>query len=312
MTGGTQSAKRIAPGAYDALVDALAVVFWNKQPFERFLRLALQDHPELLAGLAFGGLKRQVASDLVMRLGQNEVRYQEVTLSLMLQVSTMEDFPNLRAQADGPGLIDAAREAVAALQKWTKQYGEVAQAHEKLRAEREAEESRNSQRRAVSNVLEGLRTRFFAMHTTADAQQRGRDFETLLNELFFLFDMNPRKSFVLRDEQIDGAFTFNTDDYLLEAKWEKGPASNEAVSAFEGKVRRKGKNTLGLVIAVSGFSQPAIRSHSNCGTALIFLDGIDLVAVLQDQIPFTTLLEAKRRHLSETGEPYRPVRDLLG
>jgi hypothetical protein len=124
--------------------------------------------------------------------------------------------------------------------------------------------------------------------------------------------MNPRKSFVLRDEQIDGAFTFNTDDYLLEAKWEKDPASNETVSAFEAKVRRKGKNTLGLVVAVSGFSQPAIRSHSNCGTALIFLDGIDLVAVLQDQIPLTTLLEAKRRHLSETGEPYRPVRDLLG
>jgi hypothetical protein len=44
--------KRIAPGAYQALRDALAVVFWRKRPFENFLRAALRDDPELLAGHA--------------------------------------------------------------------------------------------------------------------------------------------------------------------------------------------------------------------------------------------------------------------
>jgi hypothetical protein len=312
MSEGQVSSKRIAPGAYDALVDALAVVFWNKQPFERFLRLALQDHTELLAGLAFGGLKRQVAADLVMRLGQNEARYQETTLSLMLQLSAMEDFPNLRAQADGSELLESARGAIAVLRTWTKQYGELAEAHEKLLAEQRADQQRNAQRRAVSNVLDELRQQFFAMHAMTDPQNRGRLFEGLLNELFFLFDLNPRKSFALRDEQIDGAFTFDTDDYLLEAKWEKDAASNESVSAFEQKVRRKGKNTLGLVIAVAGFSQPAIRSHSNCGTALIFMDGTDLASILQDTVPLTTVLESKRRHLSETGEPFLMVRDIVG
>jgi hypothetical protein len=68
-------------------------------------------------------------------------------------------------------------------------------------------------------VLEELKTKFLAMYGDPDPQGRGRRFEELLNQLFCLFDLNPRKSFAIADEQIDGAFTFNTDDFLLEAKW---------------------------------------------------------------------------------------------
>jgi len=212
--------KRIAPGAYDALVDALSAIYWNKGPFERFLRLALRDHPELLSGLVFSGLKRQVASDLVMQLATNEDRYQEVTLALMLEVAAMDDFSNLKQQADHAQLLAAAQAAVAQLRTWTAKYGELADAQEKLRADRDAAEARSEQRRSVDGVLEGLKTSFLAMHSDTNPQQRGRTFEGLLNELFALCDLNPRKSFTLTDEQIDGAFTFNTDDYLLEAKWE--------------------------------------------------------------------------------------------
>ena len=212
------SSKRIAPGAYDALVDALSVVFWNKAPFERFLRLSLREHPELLSGLTFGGLKRQVASDLVMQLASNEARYQAVTLELMLEVAAIDNFPNLQQQADHEDLVAAARSAVAQLRKWTAKYGEIAEAQEKLRADRDAEEARNAQRRSVTRVLDELKGSFLAMHSESDHQRRGHMFEGLLNELFFLFDLNPRKSFVLENEQIDGAFTFSTDDYLLEAK----------------------------------------------------------------------------------------------
>ncbi len=264
--------KRIAPGAYDALVDALSVVFWNKAPFERFLRLALRGHPELLSGLTFGGLKRQVASDLVMQLASNEAKYQTVTLGLMLEVAAMDDFPNLQQQADHDDLVASARAAVAQLRKWTAKYSEMAEAQEQLRAERDAEEARNEQRRSVERVLEGLKESFLSMHAESDRQKRGRMFEGLLNELFFLFDLNPRKSFVLADEQIDGAFTFSTDDYLLEAKWEKDVASREYVDVLAQKVLRKGKNTLGLFIAIAGFSDPAVRAHSNCGTGLMFME----------------------------------------
>jgi hypothetical protein len=306
------STKRIAPGAYDALVEALALVFWNKQPFERFLRLALRDHAELLSGLTFDGPKRQVASDLVVHLGENEDRYQAVALSLMVQLSAMDDFPNLRAQADRDDLVASAVRAVSELRKWTTQYSELAEAQEKLLAEQEVERARHEHLRSVTRVLEELEQRFLAMHVEHDHQQRGRTFEGLLNELFHLFDLNPRRSFVLADEQIDGAFTFSTDDYLLEAKWETTPASREAADVLAQKVQRKGKNTLGLFVAVSGFSPAAVSAHSNCGTGLIFMDGTDLLNILKGQIPMTDALEAKRRHVSETGLPLLFVRDMLG
>ncbi|MFZ0130633.1 MAG: hypothetical protein WAL77_14545 [Candidatus Dormiibacterota bacterium] len=307
-----RGAKRIAAGAYDALIEALAVVFWNKQPLERFVRLALRDHAELLSRLSFGGLKRQVASDLVMYLAENEDRYQAVTLGLMLQLSAMDDFPNLRVQTDRDGLVATAVRAVAELRKWTAQYGELAEAHERLLAGQDAERARYELLRSVARVLEELEQRFLAMHQESDHQMRGRNFEGLINDVFFLFDLNPRKSFVLADEQIDGAFTFSTDDYLLEAKWETAPASRESVDVLAQKVARKSKNTLGLFVAVTGFSPSAVSAHSNCGTGLIFMDGTDLLSVLKGLIPFTDVLEAKRRHLSETGLPLLLVRDMLG
>jgi hypothetical protein len=305
------SSKRIAPGAYDALVDALSVVFWNKAPFERFLRLSLREHPELLSGLTFGGLKRQVASDLVMQLASSEARYQAVILGLMLEVAAMDDFPNLQQQADHKELVAAAHSAVAQLRKWTAKYGEIAEAQEKLRSDRDAEKAQNEQRRSVARVLNELEASFLTMHSESDHQRRGRMFEGLLNKLFFLFDLNPRKSFVLENEQIDGAFTFSTDDYLLEAKWEKDGAGREDIDVLAQKVQRKGKNTLGLFIAVAGFSEPAVRAHSNCGTGLMFMDGADLFSILEGRIPLSEVLEAKRRHVSETGLPLLLVRDIL-
>jgi Restriction endonuclease len=304
--------KRIAPAAYDALVDALAVVFWNKQPFERCVRLALLEHPEVLESLTFSDPKRQVASDLVMRLAENEARYQPTTLSLMLQLSAMEDFPNLKAQPDGVERLDIAEAAVSELRKWTGRYSELAKAQEALAADRAAEASRSEHRRTMASILQDLEQRFISMHGETDHQKRGRAFEQLLNELFGLFDLNPRKSFTLADEQVDGAFTFNTDDYLLEAKWEASAASREDVDVLAQKVQRKGKNTLGLFIAVSGFSVHAVSAHSNCGTSLVFMDGADLVSILHSLITLTDALEAKRRHLSETGLPLLLVRDMTG
>jgi hypothetical protein len=311
VPGPKNSSKRIAPGAYDALVDALAAVFWNKQPFERFVRLSLRDHPEVLAGIDFGGVKRQAASDLVMRLASNEPKYQPVALELMLAVADIDDFPNLRSQADGTELVTRARTCVAILRRWTAQYGELADARERLAAQQRAEEERTAARRSLSALLLELKAEFLGMHAESDPQERGRRLEPFLNRLFALFDLTPRSSFRLVDEQLDGAFTFSTDDYLLEAKWENHVAGREDVDVLAQKVQRKGKNTLGLFLAISGFSESAVRAHSNCGSGLILMDGSDLFAILDEQISLVDVLEAKRRHLSETGLPLLTVVDML-
>ncbi|MFI5801118.1 hypothetical protein [Streptomyces sp. NPDC051677] len=116
-----------------------------------------------------------------------------------------------------------------------------------------------------------------------DRQGAGRAFESFLFSLFELFDMQPRLGFGLEFPQIDGSITFGTDDYILEAKWLKGAVEAGPLMLFNDKVRRKGKNALGLFISVNGFSSGA-ASAFNEGTAFLTVDGTDVLYVLDDRV----------------------------
>ena len=69
------------------------------------------------------------------------------------------------------------------------------------------------------------------------------------------------------------------------------------------KVNRKARNTLGLCISISSFTNGAIEEHSHDQTPLILMDGIDLMPILEGHIPLAEVLERKRRHAAETGNP---------
>lgn len=49
-------------------------------------------------------------------------------------------------------------------------------------------------------------------------KKRGFNFEKFLNKLFEVFNLNPRNSFRLTGEQIDGSFHLENNTYLVEAK----------------------------------------------------------------------------------------------
>jgi len=121
-----------------------------------------------------------------------------------------------------------------------------------------------------------------------------------------MFDMDPRFGYSTKTEQIDGALTFDTDYYLLEAKWLASPVERAAFDAFAAKVQRKGKNALGLFIAVHGFSKPARMTYAE-STPFITMDGRDLFLVLDGRLRLDELLKAKRRHANETGSCYYPA-----
>ena len=75
----------------------------------------------------------------------------------------------------------------------------------------------------VKQSIETLKKDFYNLLKTTDNQARGYALEKLLNELFVLYDMDSKSSFKIKGEQIDGAFTFNNEEYLLEAKWRNDP-----------------------------------------------------------------------------------------
>jgi hypothetical protein len=305
--------KKISAEAYQALREALAVIVWNKRPFETYVRTALRDQPDVLAGLPFGEPKRIVADLLVDRLMTDETRYQEVTLNLMLEIASMRSFPNIELIKDEQDrvlrLADAQR-AVSHLKDLTASFADEVSDRERVIAEREARRAQNEAQRTFADELEQLRRRFLTLQEETNHQRRGKDLEPLLTDLFVLFDMEPRLSYDLEREQIDGSLTYDTDDYIVEARW-RGEASSRAdADVFAAKVRRKGKNALGLFISIAGMSRDAIEQYSE-STPFLVLDGSDLYLVLDQRVRLDDLLKLKRRHANETGGCFLPASSVL-
>jgi hypothetical protein len=164
--------RRISPNAYQALREALPVVFHYKRPFESFLRSALRDHPELLAGVNFGDLKRHVADQLVQRLVRNEGAYQQTTIELMVAVAGMERFPDLERHEDAEHKLVEARRAVEELQRWTEPYIRDQSEQQEATARREAALQQAAALRKFTDDLRALEEEFLAMHGSSRVNSR--------------------------------------------------------------------------------------------------------------------------------------------
>jgi hypothetical protein len=80
--------------------------------------------------------------------------------------------------------------------------------------------------------------------------------------------------------------------------------------AFAAKVRRKGKNALGLFVAVNGLSSAALATYHE-STPFITMDGGDIYLVLDGRVRLDDLLRAKRRRANETGSCYLSAQETL-
>jgi hypothetical protein len=306
--------QRISAQAYQALRDALPAIMWHKRALESFLRDALRGHTDLLAGLDFNGAtKRETADALINRLAADERSYQQTTIDLMLDVAAMTQFPDVAKikEPDNRALrLQEAQDAVGRLRTVTARHREEAAAREQSAGAREAEAARQAGIKQFADELNALRDRYIAMHSSADPHKRGTDFEVLLTDLFHLFDMEPRLSYNLAHEQIDGALSFDTDDYIVEARWRQQPTGREHLDVFKSKVERKGRNALGIFVSVNAFTSDALAQYGSSSPFVVFT-GDDLFMVFDGRIRLDDLLRAKKRHVNETGDCNLPARTML-
>ncbi|PZG12733.1 hypothetical protein C1I95_25215 [Micromonospora craterilacus] len=271
------------------------------------MRIALHEHPELLARLDFSQVKRSVAGMVVQLLAQ-DARYHQTTLQMMTELAEMTVFPNLASQVDADQLTARARSAIETLRKITKQYRADLDGQERVQAQKRVTEVRQAAQRRFDDALMEVKAEFLTLSASTDPQGRGRQFEAVLYRLLDLHDMQPRIAYNVPFEQIDGSFTFNTDDYLLEAKWCQARIERDQADVFAAKVQRKGRNTLGLFVSISGFTQGFLEIPHAQGCPFITLDGDDLFLVLDARIGLDEVLQRKRRHLNDTGRCHIAVR----
>jgi hypothetical protein len=143
-------------------------------------------------------------------------------------------------------------------------------------------------------------------------QDRGFAFERFLTDLFTVYDLDPRRSFRLTGEQIDGSFQLRQEIYLLEAKWQDARTAQADLLTFAGKVEGKAQWSRGLFLSYSGFSEDGLQAFARGRrTSIICMDGLDLAQVLSGRLDLVDVIERKKRRAAETGSAFVPVRDLF-
>lgn len=301
--------KKISPAALNSLKDALTLVYWYKRELRSFLANCLTDDA-ILARLDWQNYKRDIVDQLVDRLAKRQSDNLSDILRLMSEVASFDDFSHLEGLEDGERKAERARTAVAALRKRVAGNVELLEEQREITDRQEKAREKRLGNRATQEQLEALRTRYVDLIRMPE-QKRGYALETLMNGLFDVFDLDPKRSFRTEGEQIDGAFSFEGTDYLLEARWRREPTSREALDGFQAKIARKLENTLGLFLSINGFIGQGVSTYSNKGSRMILMDGTDLMAVLEDRVTLDRLLLLKRRRAAQRGEVYVPYARLL-
>jgi restriction endonuclease Mrr len=232
--------------------------------------------------------------------------YNDDLLRLFDAVMHINDFSHLKQWDDSDSKIKKAVDSVNALRTHAQGYFTLKEESERKEQRKTAYNAMISERLNSQQKIAELRNDFFKLSVENNPQKRGYMFEKFLNELFLAFDLDPKKSFKIVGEQIDGSFTFDSQDYLLEAKWQKAPIQAGDLFDFGGKIDGKFKIALGLFISINGFSPESTQVNSPIVKSMILMDGSDLMAILENRISLKDMLFRKRRHATEKGEIYFP------
>jgi hypothetical protein len=302
--------KRIAPAAINALKEALTNVYWYKSDLRSFITNSISD-TNILSKLDWSDYKRNIVTLLIDFLSRNQSIYQNDILRLMFEITKMADYSHLSRLEDGAEKVRKAKESVDALRGLVMEYFDLLEEQKLTEEQRKLVYEKMLRDRGVREKLGEIEKQYLLLISSHDPHSRGYVLEKVIRELFALFDLDPKASFKIVGEQIDGAFTFENIDYLFEGKWQQEPVGIGELDAFNGKVSRKLENTLGLFLSINGFSDDAVKTHSTGRRLMVLMDGSDLMAVIEGRIDLLQLLLRKRRHASQTGNIYLRIHEII-
>lgn len=175
----------------------------------------------------------------------------------------------------------------------------------KIKTDRERRSAAEVVKQTPTASLDALKELFLDLHSgKTTPQKRGYALESILAELSKIAGLEVTEPFRVLGEQIDGAVKFEGEHYIIEAKWQDKAAANEPVYQFVGKVEGKMYGR-GLFLSVNGFSDHVVQSVVQ-GKAIktIFVDGEDLVLVLESHLSFREMLDRKIKAAQTQGKIY--------
>jgi len=293
------------------LKEALVHIYWKKRDLKTFIYHTIKNNTIVTNIDWETPTKEESVSILIDRMLQRYDIYENDLLALFDTVSHFNTFSHLEKWEDSQQKIKKAKSAVEALRKQASGYFQLKEETERAKQRKETYERIQKEKDLARDKLKTIKENFLNVFSIADFTKRGFAFEKFLNDLFEYYDLDPRRSFKIVGEQIDGAFTFENTDYLVEAKWQKELINASDLYTFAGKISGKLKSAMGLFVSFNGFSSESL-SVSGPGTkSMILMDGADIMAILDERIDLNELLYRKRRHASETGNIYLRINDIF-
>lgn len=303
--------KRVSPAALAALREALSNLYWFKSELRSFIEDATGER-RLLAEINWDGqVKRESVRQFVAALSENQHVHFDVLVALLLATAEHSDPIHLKSLEDGEDRYQRAIISLTALKALVEPYRSQRSDAEEASRRREQQARVDAKQREFAQTLGNLRGALDS-YRVMDPQRRGYELERLLNETFRAFDVDCRGPFRNTGEQIDGAFTLDGTEFLIEAKWQSAPATTPELAIFEAKVGGKLDNTLGLFVSMEGFGNSSVTlGHQGARPKVLCMDGGDVVAVLEGRITLPLLLARKKQWAAQTGQVFVTAWELL-
>lgn len=293
---------RISIDLQEAVIECCGRVFYYKNQLKGLLlRCGISE----LAYLRYENLEKfKIARNIMADLdqaGQNgtKVQHRLVSEFALMQSLPYKDIPDAQA----------AIAALAKLKKLAAVSVIVTENDErKASVRREAQSTKISATNQRSKRMEDLKAVFGDLLLGRETpQSRGYSLEKLLKELFALCEIEYHPSYKTATEQIDGWFRYKGAEYLVESRWRKVPPTKGDLLEFRGKVEDKLGGTRGVFLSVAGFRQEVVDDWDKRGNLILFVDGQDLVVVLEDRVSLMDALDHKIAKASQEGIPFTPL-----
>lgn len=126
---------KISAVAIQALKDALCSIYWYKSDLRGFLNNSIEDK-SIITKADWSNYKRQIVSDIVDNLCEDQEKYLGDIRRLFYEVKNMNSFRHLEHLEDGKRKAQRARDAVNALKNIVDKHDQ------KIKEEKEIAEKR--------------------------------------------------------------------------------------------------------------------------------------------------------------------------
>ena len=161
------------------------------------------------------------------------------------------------------GLVAEIRDVVNVKDSFTRMNLEREKEREvRLKREQAEKEVLIQRQKNIDKVKQDL----FQLFSMNNPQKRGKAIESVLNNLFKVFNMGIREAFVLTGdakegvlEQIDGVVEIDSQIYFVEMKWWSNPLGVPEVSQHLVRVYHRAESRA-IIISASDFTVPAIAT----------------------------------------------------